>query len=40
MGVNRADKRGINEMRLDAGMKESCKKKLVRIRLAWDGHME
>ena len=34
VGVNRADKTRMNELRVAIGVKESCKKKLVRIRLA------
>ena len=40
VGVNRADKTRMNQLRVEIGVKESCKKKLVRIRVAWDGHMK
>ena len=37
--VTRADKR-VNELRVEVGMKNSFKKKLVRSRLKWAGHVE
>ena len=38
MGVKRADERRMGEMRLEIGVKESCKKKFVRS--TWAGHLE
>ena len=40
VGVKRADKRKMNELRVEVGVKESFKKKLVRIRLKWASHVE
>ena len=40
MAVERADKRRMNELRVEVGVKERFKKKLVRIRLKWAGHVE
>ena len=30
---------GIGEVMVEAGVKESCKKKLVRCRVKWAGHL-
>ena len=38
MGVERADKRRMDEMRVEVGGKENVKKKLVRS--TWAGHVE
>ena len=35
-----ADERRRDELRVEVGGKESFKKKLVRSRLKWDGHVE
>ena len=35
MGVKRADKRRLDELRVEVGVKESVTKKLVRNRLKW-----
>ena len=40
MGIKRADKRTIDELRVEVGMKESLKKKLVMSRLTWPVHVE
>ena len=40
MGVKRADKRRMGELRVEFGVKVSLKKKLVRSRLSWAGHVE
>ena len=40
MGVKRADKRRMDELRLEVGVKESIKKELVTSRLKWAGHVE
>ena len=40
VGVKRADKRRMYELRVEVGVKESFKKKLVRSRLTWAGHVE
>ena len=40
MGVKRADKRRMDELRVEVGVKKSLKKKLVRSRLNWARHME
>ena len=40
MGVSRADKRRVDEMRVKVGVKDSFKKKLVRSRLTRAGHVE
>ena len=39
MGLKRADKRRLDELRVEFGMKESSTKKLVRSRLKCAGHM-
>ena len=39
-GVKRADKRRMDELRMEVGLKESLKKKLVWSRLKWGGHVE
>ena len=38
MRVKRADKRNIDEMKVEVGVKESSKNKLVRS--TWAGHVE
>ena len=38
--MTRADKRRMDELRLEAGVKERFKKKLVRSRLKRGGHVE
>ena len=40
VGVNRADKRRLDELRVDVGVKETVKKKLASSRLKWAGHVE
>ena len=40
MGAKRAGKRRMDELRVEFGEKESFKKKLVRNRLKWTGHVE
>ena len=40
MGVKRADKIRMDELRVEVGVKERFKKKFVRIRLTWVGHVE
>ena len=40
MGVKRADKRRMRELRLEVGVKEVVTKTLVGIRLEWAGHVE
>jgi hypothetical protein len=40
VGVKRADKRRIDELRVEVKVKERFKKKLVRNRLTWAGHVE
>ena len=40
MGVKRADKRRIDELRLEVEEEKSFRKKLVRSRLKWTGHMD
>ena len=40
MGKKRGDKRRMDELRMEVGVKENVKKKLVRSRLKWAGHME
>ena len=40
MGLKRADKRRLDELRVEFGMKESSTKKLVRSRLKCAGHMD
>ena len=40
MGVRRVDKRRMDEVRVEAGVKESFKKKLVRSRLKRAGHVD
>ena len=40
MGVKRADKRRVDELRVEVGVKDSFKKKLVRSRLTRAGHVE
>ena len=37
VGGKRADKRRIKEMRVEVGVKEKAKNKLVRSRLTWAG---
>lgn len=39
-GVKRTDKRRMNELRVEVGVIESLKKKLVRSRLKWAWHVE
>ena len=38
MGVKSAEKRNMDELRVEVGVKESVKKKLVRR--TWAGHLE
>ena len=38
--VKRADKRKMDSMRSEVGVKEHFKKKLVRSRLTWTDHVE
>ena len=38
--VKRADKRRMEDMRVEVGVKDSFKKKLVSRRLTWAGHVE
>ena len=40
VGVERSDKRRMDELRVEVGLKESFKKKLVMSRLTWAGHVE
>ena len=40
MGVTRADKRRLDELRVEVGMNESFKKTLMRSGLTWAGHLE
>ena len=40
VGVNRADKRRLDRLRVEVGVKESFKKKLARNSLKWTGHVE
>ena len=40
MGVKRADKRRLDEVRMEVGVRGCFKKKLVRSRLKWAGHVE
>ena len=40
VAVNRVDKGRIDELTEEVGVKESFKKKLVRSRLKWAGHVE
>ncbi|KAK2178508.1 hypothetical protein NP493_541g02090 [Ridgeia piscesae] len=40
VGVKRADKRRMDELIVEVGVKESVKKKLVRSGLIWPGHVE
>ena len=40
VGAKRADKRKLDELRGDVRVKESFKKKLLRCRLKWAGHVE
>ena len=40
MGVKRADKRRMDELRVEVGLKERFKKNLVRTWLKWAGHVE
>ena len=40
VGDKRADKRRMDEWRVEVGVKECVKKKLVRCRLTWGGHVE
>ena len=40
MGVKRAAKRRMEELRVDVGVKESIKNQLVRSRLKWPEHVE
>ena len=40
VGVKRIDKRRMEEMREEVGMKESLTRNLVRSRLSWAGHVE
>ena len=40
MGVKRADKRRVGEMRVEVGVENSFNKKLLRSRLTWAGHGE
>ena len=39
-GVERADKRRMEKLRVEVGVKESFKKKLVKSRLIWTGRVE
>ena len=38
--MKRADKRRLDELREEVGVKDSFRKKLVRRRMKWAGHME
>ena len=40
MGVKRADKRRMGELRVVVGVKECLKNRLVRSRLIWAGYVE
>ena len=40
MGVKRADKRRVDEMRVEIGMQGSFKKTMVRSKLTWADHVE
>ena len=40
MGVKRADKRRMVELRMEIEVEESFKRKLVRSRAKWAGHVE
>ncbi len=40
MGVKRADKRIMDGMTMEVGVKESFRNKLVTNRLTWAGHVE
>ena len=40
VGVKREDKRRKDELRVEVGVKESFKNKLMRNRLKWAGHVE
>ena len=40
MGVKRADKRRIDELRVEDGVMETFKNKLVSSGLKWAGHVE
>ena len=40
MGAKRADKRRMDELRVEVGRNESFKKTLVRNGLTWAGHLE
>ena len=39
-GVKRIDKRRMEELREEVGVKENLGRKLVRSRLKWAGHVE
>ena len=40
MGVKKVDKRIMDELTVEVGMKESFMKTLMSSRLTWDGHVE
>ena len=40
MGVKRIDKRRIEELREEVGVRESLTRELVRSQLKWAGHVE
>ena len=40
VGVKRANKRRMDELRVEVGVRETFKKKLVRGRVKWAGHVE
>ena len=40
MGVKRTNKRRMDELRMEVGVRESFKKKLARSRWKWTGHVE
>ena len=40
MGVTRVDKRRMDELRAEVGLKESFNKKLASSRLTWAGYVE
>ena len=40
MGLKTADTRRMDKLRVEVGVKESFKKKLVWSRLKWAGHVE
>ena len=40
VGVKMADKRRMDELRVEVGVKDSFKNNLVKTRLKWTGHVE